>query len=92
MHGLVGLGAAGGVRVEHLLGALLAQQSAGVLVGGALGRAEDAPGIATRSLKAVQGFTALLESLREQRDSGAGVGELLEAVLERTKLGMTTAA
>lgn len=50
----------------------------------ALGRAEDAPGIATRSLKAVQGFTALLESLREQRDSGAGVGELLEAVLERT--------
>lgn len=50
----------------------------------ALGRVEDAPGIATRSIKAVQGFTALLEGLREQHEGEGGIGDLLEAVLERT--------
>lgn len=50
----------------------------------ALGRVEDAPGIATRSVKAVKGFTGLLEDLRELHDDGAGIGDLLAAVLERT--------
>lgn len=44
----------------------------------ALGHPEDAPGIATRSVSAIKGFTTLLEGLRETRDGGAGVGDLLE--------------
>ncbi len=50
----------------------------------ALGRAEDAPGIATRSVTSIKGFTSLLEGLREQYESEGGIGDLLEAVLERT--------
>ncbi|MCH8612227.1 DNA helicase PcrA [Arsenicicoccus dermatophilus] len=50
----------------------------------ALGHPEDAPGIATRSVSAIKGFTTLLEGLRETRDGGAGVGDLLEGVLDRT--------
>ncbi|GAB4078680.1 DNA helicase PcrA [Nostocoides australiense] len=51
----------------------------------ALGRAADAPGIATRSVAAIEGFTSLLESLRQVRDDdGAGVADLLEAVLDRS--------
>ncbi|WP_083841849.1 DNA helicase PcrA [Mobilicoccus pelagius] len=50
----------------------------------ALAMAEEAPGIATRSVTAIKRFTDLLESLREVRDSGAGVGDLLEAVLHQS--------
>ncbi len=51
----------------------------------ALARAEDAPGIATRSVTAIKGFTAILEELgRVRDDEDAGVGDLLEAVLDRT--------
>ena len=51
----------------------------------ALGRPEDAPGIATRSIAAIKGFTTLLEGLGEiHADEDAGVAELLEAVLERS--------
>ena len=51
----------------------------------ALGRPEDAPGIATRSVAAIKGFTALLEGLATiHADEDAGVGDLLEAVLDRS--------
>ncbi len=50
----------------------------------ALGRAADAPGIATRSVAAVEGFTTLLEGLRATHESASGVGELLEAILDRS--------
>ena len=50
----------------------------------ALGRAADAPGIATRSVTAIEGFTRLLEGLREVKDTESGVADLLEAVLERS--------
>ena len=50
----------------------------------ALGRVEDAPGIATRSVTAVRGFTTLLEGLRELYEGDGGIGDLLEAVLDRT--------
>ena len=51
----------------------------------ALGRPEDAPGIATRSVTAIRGFTTLLEERgRVRDDAGAGVGGLLEAVVDRT--------
>jgi DNA helicase-2/ATP-dependent DNA helicase PcrA len=50
----------------------------------ALGRAEDAPGIATRSVAAIKAFTDLLEQLRRVHESGEGVAALLEAVLEHS--------
>jgi DNA helicase II / ATP-dependent DNA helicase PcrA len=51
----------------------------------ALGRPEDAPGIATRSVAAIKGFTSLLEGLGEvHADEDSGVADLLEAVLERS--------
>ncbi|RIK16215.1 MAG: DNA helicase PcrA [Acidobacteria bacterium] len=51
----------------------------------ALGRAEDAPAIATRSVAAIKGFTALLEELGGiAADEESGVGDLLEAILDRT--------
>ncbi len=50
----------------------------------ALGRAVDAPGIATRSVAAIATFTDLLESLRVVYDGGSGVAGLLEAVVERS--------
>ncbi len=50
----------------------------------ALGQAGDAPGIATRSVTAIGAFTALLEGLQQTHRAAAGVGELLEAVLDRS--------
>ncbi|GGK65028.1 DNA helicase PcrA [Ornithinimicrobium pekingense] len=51
----------------------------------ALGRAEDAPAIASRSVAAIKGFTGLLEELGAvAADDGTGVGDLLEAILDRT--------
>jgi DNA helicase-2/ATP-dependent DNA helicase PcrA len=50
----------------------------------ALGRPQDAPGIATRSVAAITAFTCLLEALRNVHEGGSGVGDLLEAVVEQT--------
>jgi len=50
----------------------------------ALGRPQDAPGIATRSVAAITAFTGLLEALRNVHEGGSGVGDLLEAVVEQT--------
>src|SRR3954467_4346760 len=50
----------------------------------ALGRAGDAPGIATRSVTAITGFTTLLEALRTVHEGGSGVAGLIEAVVEQT--------
>jgi DNA helicase II / ATP-dependent DNA helicase PcrA len=50
----------------------------------ALGRPQDAPGIATRSVAAITTFTCLLEALRTVHEGGSGVGDLLEAVVEQT--------
>ncbi len=51
----------------------------------ALARPEDAPGIATRSVAAIKGFTTLLEELgRVRDDDDAGVADLLEAILDRS--------
>jgi DNA helicase-2/ATP-dependent DNA helicase PcrA len=47
-------------------------------------RAEEAYGLAARSLNAVKGFAALMASLREKVADGAGPAEVLEAILERT--------
>jgi DNA helicase II / ATP-dependent DNA helicase PcrA len=50
----------------------------------ALERAGEAPGIATRSLACVRGFTGMLAELRTVVEGGAGPATVLEAVLDRT--------
>jgi DNA helicase-2/ATP-dependent DNA helicase PcrA len=72
-----------GDRAEACIGALAERERIPFVA--ALGRPEDAPGIATRSVAAIKGFTALLEDLgRVRDDEDAGVADLLEAVLDRS--------
>ncbi len=72
-----------GDRAEACVGALAERERIPFVA--ALGRPEDAPGIATRSVTAIKGFTSLLESLGQVRDDeDAGVSDLLEAVLDRS--------
>ncbi len=49
----------------------------------ALDQARDAPGLATRSLNAIEGFTAMMSELRAAAGT-AGPSELLEQIYERT--------
>jgi DNA helicase II / ATP-dependent DNA helicase PcrA len=72
-----------GDRAEACIGALAERERIPFVA--ALGRPEDAPGIATRSVAAIKGFTSLLEDLgRVRDDEDAGVSDLLEAVLDRS--------
>ncbi|MGI4894918.1 MAG: DNA helicase PcrA [Janthinobacterium lividum] len=50
----------------------------------ALWRADEAIGLATRSLKAVKGFAQLVDDLRTLAESGASPATVLEAILEQT--------
>ncbi len=72
-----------GDRAEACVSALAERERIPFIA--ALGRPEDAPGIATRSVAAIKGFTALLEELgRVRDDEDAGVSDLLEAILDRS--------
>ena len=72
-----------GDRAEACVSALAERERIPFIA--ALGRPEDAPGIATRSVSAIKAFTDLLEGLRRVADSeDAGVGDLLEAILDRS--------
>jgi DNA helicase-2/ATP-dependent DNA helicase PcrA len=71
-----------GDRAEACIAALADRER--MSFAAALMRAEEAPGIATRSLTCVQQFTALLEELRTVVEGGAGPATALEAVLEQT--------
>jgi DNA helicase-2/ATP-dependent DNA helicase PcrA len=50
----------------------------------ALRRAEEAPGLATRSLVAIQGFVAMIEELQSMVDGGERPDVVLETVLARS--------
>src|SRR5207245_2518382 len=50
----------------------------------ALARADEAPGLATRSLSNVQEFNRLMDSLRTLVEAGVEPAEVLEAVLEQS--------
>ena len=50
----------------------------------ALRRAEDAPGLATRSLKAIQGFVGMVDELQSMVDAGERPDVILESVLARS--------
>jgi DNA helicase-2/ATP-dependent DNA helicase PcrA len=71
-----------GERAEACIAALADRER--ISFAAALARADEAPGIATRSLTCVQQFTALLEELRTLVEGGAGPATALEAVLEQT--------
>ena len=49
----------------------------------ALRRAEDAPGLATRSQANIEGFVAMIEELQSMVDAGERPDVVLDSVLER---------
>jgi DNA helicase-2/ATP-dependent DNA helicase PcrA len=49
-----------------------------------LERAREAPGLATRSLNAIEGFTALMSEARSAAEAGVPPSELLELIYDRT--------
>ncbi|GAB3527964.1 DNA helicase PcrA [Arthrobacter monumenti] len=70
-----------GDRAEGALAALSDRDRVSFME--AMRRAEEAPGMATRSVNAVTGFVKLLDDLRDVAD-GSGAAAALEAVLEQT--------
>ncbi len=70
-----------GDRAEFAVAALGERERISFM--GALRRADQAPGMATRSVNAVAGFVKLIDDLAEVA-SGSGASAALEAVLEQT--------
>jgi DNA helicase-2/ATP-dependent DNA helicase PcrA len=50
----------------------------------ALARPGDVPGLATRSARAIEGFNALMAGFRASATAGVPVGDLAEAILDKT--------
>ncbi|MBM7499750.1 DNA helicase-2/ATP-dependent DNA helicase PcrA [Brachybacterium muris] len=71
-----------GDRAEAAI-AMLAERER-ISFGEALRRAEEAPGIATRSLNAVRSFVVMLEEMQELAQRGDGPAEVLEAILQKS--------
>jgi DNA helicase-2/ATP-dependent DNA helicase PcrA len=71
-----------GDRAEEYVAALASRDK--ISFAAALARPDDVPGLATRSARAIEGFNDLMTGLREMAAAGTPVGDLTEAVLERT--------
>jgi DNA helicase II / ATP-dependent DNA helicase PcrA len=71
-----------GDRAEACVAALA--QRDGLSFPAAFARPGEAPGIAARSARAIEGFNELIAGLRAEAESGMPVAELAEAILERT--------
>ncbi|MDQ2674356.1 MAG: UvrD-helicase domain-containing protein, partial [Chloroflexota bacterium] len=71
-----------GDRAEAVVAALADRER--IPFAAALRRADEAPGIATRSGGAIRQFTNLLDELRTLVEGGSDPGTVLEAVLEQT--------
>jgi DNA helicase II / ATP-dependent DNA helicase PcrA len=71
-----------GDRAEAAVEALA--QRDGATFWQALRRAADAPGLATRSLRSIEGFVGLIDDLRGLAADGVGPAAVLEAVFDRT--------
>ncbi|MEY9925791.1 DNA helicase-2/ATP-dependent DNA helicase PcrA [Catenulispora sp. GP43] len=72
-----------GEKAEESLERLAARDR--ISFGDALRRADEAPALAARSVKAIQGFTQMMDELREMA-AEYGPAHVLEAILERTGL------
>ena len=71
-----------GDRAEEYVAALASRDR--ISFAAALARPDDVPGLAARSARAIEGFNSLMGGLREMSAAGTPVGDLTEAVLDRT--------
>jgi len=71
-----------GDKAESAVAAFAAQER--ISFGEALRRAEEIPGMATRSVRALTGFVELLDEFLALIASGTGIADLLDAILERS--------
>ncbi len=71
-----------GDRAEAMIAAFAERERIGFAE--ALRRADEAPGLATRSLNAVRSFTNLLDGVRRRYEDGDGPAQLLETLLNQT--------
>ncbi len=71
-----------GERAEACVEALMRRD--GLLFWEALRRAEDAPGIATRSVTAIRSFVTVMEELQQMADAGERADVVLEQALARS--------
>jgi len=71
-----------GDRSQAMLAAFADQER--ISFGAALERVEEAPGLGSRAVTGLRAFADLMSGLRELAESGAGPGEILGAVLDRT--------
>jgi DNA helicase II / ATP-dependent DNA helicase PcrA len=71
-----------GERAEECVAALA--HSGRITFAAALGRPQDVPGLAARSTRSIEAFNALIGGLRDAVAAGSPVGDLAEAVLDRS--------
>ncbi|HQY33928.1 UvrD-helicase domain-containing protein [Actinotalea sp.] len=71
-----------GDRSEAMLAAFAERER--ISFGAALERVEEAPGLGTRAVVGLRAFAEMMAGLRELAASGAGPGEVLGEVLDRT--------
>jgi DNA helicase-2/ATP-dependent DNA helicase PcrA len=71
-----------GDRAEAMVAALAERER--ISFNAALHRAEEAPGIATRSLTCVRDFVGLLDGLQQMVEAGEPPADVLQAVLDRS--------
>jgi len=71
-----------GDRAEEYVAALANRDK--ISFAAALARPDDVPGLPARSARAIEGFNDLIAGLRQMSDAGGPVGDIAEAVLDRT--------
>jgi DNA helicase-2/ATP-dependent DNA helicase PcrA len=71
-----------GDRAEECVSALASREK--ISFAEALARPQDAPGLAARSARSIEAFNDLIGELRAAAQAGRPVGDLAEAVLDRT--------
>jgi len=71
-----------GDRAEEYVAALANRDK--ITFATALTRPDDVPGLPARSARAIEGFNDLITGLRAMSESGSPVGDIAEAVLDRT--------
>jgi DNA helicase-2/ATP-dependent DNA helicase PcrA len=71
-----------GDRAEEYVAAFASRER--ISFAKALARPLDVPGLATRSARAIEGFNALMAGFRESAAAGVPVGDLAEAILDKT--------
>jgi DNA helicase-2/ATP-dependent DNA helicase PcrA len=71
-----------GDRAEEYVAALAQRDR--ITFAQALGRPADVPGLAARSARAIEAFNELIGGLRAAAEGGSPVGDLAEAVLDKT--------